>query len=171
MATTETERLHGAELGWFSNFLYTWFHWFTKALVGVYFRAWVINPENLPDEGAVIISPVHRSNLDVPLLGITCKRRARYFAKDSLFRTRIGRWIVITLGGFPVKRDATDRAALLAAQAVLELKFTSSCAGLPMLPVRPRRRSFLWVLVEVSGACQRAYIFRGLARLPTSTVS
>jgi 1-acyl-sn-glycerol-3-phosphate acyltransferase len=120
MATTEAERLHGAELGWFSTFLYRWFHWFTKALVGVYFRAWVINPENLPDEGAVIISPVHRSNLDVPLLGITCKRRARYFAKDSLFRTRIGRWIVITLGGFPVKRDATDRAALQAAQAVLE---------------------------------------------------
>lgn len=99
-------------------------YWFLKTLAGgvarVYFRAYSRNKENLPD-GAVIVSPVHRSNLDVPLLGATSPRRMRYLAKGSLFKTRFWGWVLTVLGGFPLDRGSfADRGALKAALAVLE---------------------------------------------------
>ncbi len=87
----------------------------------IWFRAAVHNRSNMPAHGPVIISPVHRSNLDVPLLGATCHRRLRYLAKGSLFETRFWAWFLTVLGGFPLDREASaDRSALKAAATVLE---------------------------------------------------
>jgi 1-acyl-sn-glycerol-3-phosphate acyltransferase len=86
----------------------------------VYFRVYARNKDAMPD-GAVIVAPVHRSNLDVPLLGATSPRRLRYLAKGSLFETRFWAWMITTLGGFPLDRGTmADRSALKAALAVLE---------------------------------------------------
>jgi len=113
-------RLKGGEIGWFSRLVYHTLHFIVAVLVLVYFRARVVNPKKLPPRGAVILAPVHRSNLDVPLLGATCPRRLRYFAKDTLFEKRFWRWLLTTVGGFPVRRDATDRQAVDAARRVLD---------------------------------------------------
>ena len=84
-----------------------------------YFRVYARNRSLMPD-GAVIVSPVHRSNLDVPLLGATSPRRLRYLAKGSLFTGRFAGWFLISLGGFPLDRGSNaDRGALKAAMAVL----------------------------------------------------
>ena len=40
--------------------------------------------------------------------------------KESLWRNRFGAWFLTAMGGFPVERGTADRAALRAAQAVLE---------------------------------------------------
>ena len=110
----------GGELGLFANIVYTCLHRAVRFLAFLYFRARVHGRDNLPATGAVIISPVHRSNLDVPLLGATSHRRLRYLAKGSLFKNRFWTWFLTTIGGFPLDRNATaDRGALDGALEVL----------------------------------------------------
>ena len=67
--------------------------------------------ENVPSEGAFILSPVHRSNLDFLLVLIATDRRMRFLAKDSLWKGVWGR-IFTALGGIPVARGSADREAL-----------------------------------------------------------
>jgi 1-acyl-sn-glycerol-3-phosphate acyltransferase len=114
------QRLKGGPMSLPSRAFYYSAHWLTRLLALLYFRGYVHDADNLPRTGAVIIAPVHRSNLDVPVLGATCPRRLRYFAKDSLFRNRFWTWLLTLVGAFPVHRDATDRQALEAAVRILE---------------------------------------------------
>lgn len=111
--------VRGGQQGLGSRITYKVLHTLVRGLVRVYFRAYARNRDKMP-EGAVIISPVHRSNLDVPMLGATSPRRLRYLAKGSLFKTRFWAWFLTALGGFPLDRESTaDRGALKAALAVL----------------------------------------------------
>lgn len=118
--TSVEERKHGGELSLASRAFYSLLHALVGVLVLGYFRARAHSSQKLPRKGGVIIAPVHRSNLDVPVLGATCPRRLRYFAKDSLFTNRFWTWLLTLVGGFPVRRDGTDRPALDAAIRVLE---------------------------------------------------
>lgn len=96
-------------------------HFAARVLALLYFRAYVRERKKLPWKGSVIISPVHRSNLDMPLLGATCQRRLRYLAKGSLFRSRFWGWFFTAVGAVPLDREVrADRAALKVALAVLE---------------------------------------------------
>ena len=69
--------------------------------------------EHVPAEGAYIVAPVHRSNLDFAMVLIVTKRRMRYLAKDSLWKGQ-GFWakVFTALGGIPVARGTADRDAL-----------------------------------------------------------
>lgn len=67
--------------------------------------------ENVPMSGAVIIAPVHVSFLDPPVLGGVCPRSLRFMAKEELFKGPLGA-LIRSLGAFPVKRGATDTAAV-----------------------------------------------------------
>ena len=111
----------GGRLGLSSRLMYHMLHALGQLLAFMYFRVYAHRPTKLPRKGAVIISPVHRSNLDVPLLGITCPRRLRYLAKGSLFKNPFWTWLLTLFGGFPLDREArADRGALNAAMNVLE---------------------------------------------------
>ena len=114
------ERMKGGTMSLPARAFYHGAHWLARLLVFLYFRGYVHHANNLPREGAVIVAPVHRSNLDVPVLGATSPRRLRYFAKDSLFTNRFWTWLLTLVGAFPVRRDSTDRQALEAAIRVLE---------------------------------------------------
>jgi 1-acyl-sn-glycerol-3-phosphate acyltransferase len=86
------------------------------ALVGackLWFRVSGTGREHVPAEGAFILAPVHRSNLDFALVLICTKRRMRYLAKDSLWKGG-GFWakVFTALGGIPVARGTADREAL-----------------------------------------------------------
>jgi 1-acyl-sn-glycerol-3-phosphate acyltransferase len=61
-----------------------------------------------------VLAPVHRSNIDTPLVaGVTpSDRRLCYMGKDSMWRHKVPGWLFTGLGGFPVKRGMADRAAL-----------------------------------------------------------
>jgi 1-acyl-sn-glycerol-3-phosphate acyltransferase len=76
----------------------------------VWWRLSIEGKENLP-EGPFVLSPVHRSNLDTPLMAIV-PRRLRFMGKDSLWKVRWGGWFLTALGGFPVERGTADREAL-----------------------------------------------------------
>jgi 1-acyl-sn-glycerol-3-phosphate acyltransferase len=92
------------------------FYRFCRMLCLIFLRIWcrmaVEGRENLPRSGAYIISPVHRSNLDTPIAGVAVTTRARYLAKDSLWKNKVLGWLVQALGGFPVARGTADREAL-----------------------------------------------------------
>ena len=86
----------------------------------VVFRVRVEGRENVPRSGGCVIAPVHRSNLDTPILGYITRRRMRYMGKDTLWKHKAMAWFVSALGGFPVVRGTADREALRSCQAVLE---------------------------------------------------
>ena len=87
----------------------------------LWFRYEVRGAEKLPTSGAFILSPVHRSNLDTPLLPVIRRAPIRFMGKDSLWNTnRAADWFLTMLGGFPVDRDAADRGALRVAEEILE---------------------------------------------------
>jgi 1-acyl-sn-glycerol-3-phosphate acyltransferase len=90
------------------------------AIARTVFRVQVIGRPNVPETGPFILSPIHRSNLDTPVIAAITRRRLRYMGKESLWRSRFGGWFFTTAGGFPVQRDSADRDALRAGREVLE---------------------------------------------------
>ncbi len=91
------------------------------AVAKLWFRYEVHGRENLPTSGAFILAPVHRSNLDTPLLPVIRTQPLRFMGKDSLWKVnRFADWFLTMLGGFPVERGAADRGALRAAEEILE---------------------------------------------------
>ena len=85
----------------------------------VIFRVRVIGRDRVPPSGAYVIAPSHRSILDVPFAAGITRRRIRFLAKQELFSGRVGGALFPRLGGIPVERGTTDRAALRACDAVL----------------------------------------------------
>lgn len=77
--------------------------------------------------GPCIVVANHESLLDAVLLPLAAREPLRFMAKEELFRTRAGAWLLEALGAFPVGRGRGDREALdrgaelLAAGAVLAI--------------------------------------------------
>lgn len=84
-----------------------------------YFRLQHRGSEHLNIEGAMIVAPVHRSNLDAPLIGGVSRRRFRALSKESLFGNRLATAFMASIGAFPVRRGAADREAMRAAERIL----------------------------------------------------
>jgi 1-acyl-sn-glycerol-3-phosphate acyltransferase len=89
------------------------------ALCRVLFRVRVVGRDHVPTDGAYVLAPSHRSILDIPFTAFTTRRRICFLAKQELFRSWLGRTVFPPLGGIPVERGSTDRAALRAADTVL----------------------------------------------------
>ena len=93
-------------------------------LVGLcrsYFRLRISGKENIPKTGAFILAPIHRSNVDTPIVSATTSRRLRFMGKDSLWKIRPIGVVLSALGGFPVSRGTADLEALKRCLAVLAL--------------------------------------------------
>jgi len=85
----------------------------------LYWRVTVEGPA-VPATGAVILAPVHRSNIDFLVASEVTRRKLFYMAKDSLWRSpRFGTFLE-SIGAFPVHREGADRLALDRSQDVLE---------------------------------------------------
>jgi 1-acyl-sn-glycerol-3-phosphate acyltransferase len=108
-------------------------------LVGLcylWFRMSVEGRHHIPTRGAFILAPVHRSNLDTPIVAAVTRRPLRFMGKDSLWAShKVVAWVLSALGGFPVARGTADRDALRRCQAILE-------AGQPLVlyPEGTRKR-------------------------------
>jgi 1-acyl-sn-glycerol-3-phosphate acyltransferase len=86
----------------------------------LWFRMSVEGLENVPPTGPFILAPVHRSNMDTPIVSVVTRRRLRYMGKDSLWKKAFPRWALSALGGFPVTRGTVDKEALVRCIAVLK---------------------------------------------------
>jgi len=85
----------------------------------VFWRVRVSGRENVPTTGPFILSPVHRSNIDAPLMACVTRRRMRYMGKDAMWKYRFSAWFSRSLGGFPVHRGNVDREALRISEAAV----------------------------------------------------
>lgn len=86
-----------------------------------YTRTKVIGRHNIPRQGAFVLAPIHRSNIDTPLAAAVSSRRLRFMGKDSLWKFAPIGWLLSALGAFPVTRGTADREALKRCIAVLEM--------------------------------------------------
>ena len=105
----------------FERALYAFAGTVLRAACRLWFRASARGTEHVPTEGAFILAPVHRSNLDFALTLLVTKRRMHYLAKDSLWKGQ-GFWakVFTALGGIPVARGTADREALRACVAAVD---------------------------------------------------
>ena len=81
-------------------------------------RSRVYGRRNVPQSGPVILAPNHVSNLDPPLVGVSCGRWPYTMAKAELFQGAFG-WVIEQMGTFPVHRGEADRKALKTARRLL----------------------------------------------------
>ncbi len=86
--------------------------------IRVVFRPRIHGRENLP-QGPFILSAMHRSFMDTPIVGVMTSRRLRFMGKESLWENKLLGAFLTSMGGFPVHRDSADRTALRAASDVL----------------------------------------------------
>lgn len=86
----------------------------------LYWRVSMNGTERVPRTGPFILAPVHRSNVDTPLVCGLTSRRMRYIGKKEMWKYTWSAWFFTTLGGIPVDRGEPDRHAMRQAQAVLE---------------------------------------------------
>ena len=100
-----------------------WLYWSLRILIRMigrlYLRTRIVGAHRLEADGAFIIAPVHRSNLDGPLVNSRCPRTVRSLAKIEMFKGSVGTWISAMIGSFPVHRGAGDRRTLQAAVNLL----------------------------------------------------
>jgi 1-acyl-sn-glycerol-3-phosphate acyltransferase len=87
-------------------------------LLRTYFRMRVSGRDHIPDEGAAIVAPNHKSFWDSFFIGICTKRHLRYMAKTELIEARYGP-LLVRLGAFPVRRGEADSDALETARTIL----------------------------------------------------
>jgi len=68
--------------------------------------------EHIPASGPFILAPVHRSNVDTPLVCGLTRRRLRYLGKEEMWKYGWSAWFFDNLGGIPVNRGEPDRQAM-----------------------------------------------------------
>jgi 1-acyl-sn-glycerol-3-phosphate acyltransferase len=99
-----------------------WYAFVRSVVVGfskTFWRLRVEGTEHVP-AGPFILSPVHRSNIDTPLVAAVTRRPLRYMGKDAMWKYGWSAWFFTSLGGFPVHRGTADREALKKCVTVLE---------------------------------------------------
>jgi 1-acyl-sn-glycerol-3-phosphate acyltransferase len=95
----------------------------------------VIGAEKIPADGAFVLAPVHRSNVDFALTSLVTKRPMRYMGKDNIWKSKLLGRFVTMLGAFPVHRGSADRDALKACTDIV-----SGGSPLVMFPEGTRQR-------------------------------
>ena len=94
--------------------------WHTGRLIArLYWRMEVVGADRIPDSGAFVIAPVHRSNLDFFLAGLPVRQPVRYMAKSSIFLGGLADRFLFAMGAFPVERDTADFRSIRTCEAYL----------------------------------------------------
>jgi len=65
-----------------------------------------------PASGGVLVVSNHQSNLDPVLVGLCCRRRLNYVARDTLFGFAPFRWFINSLDAIPIDREGTGLGGL-----------------------------------------------------------
>ena len=100
--------------------LYTFCRFLAVPLFGGVFGCRLKGGENLPRTGPVIVACNHKSYADPVIAGMVCDRPLTYMAKKELFVNPYLRWLITSLGAFPIDRGAGDREALMRALEILD---------------------------------------------------
>ena len=116
MSNEEAHRL-AREKG-VSRWLYALVRGLVSPLFRLYFRMHISGAEWIPEEGAAVVAPNHKSFWDSFFIGVCTRRHVRFMAKTELIQARYGR-LLVRLGAFPVRRGQADEDALETARVIL----------------------------------------------------
>ncbi|MCF7848889.1 MAG: 1-acyl-sn-glycerol-3-phosphate acyltransferase [Kiritimatiellales bacterium] len=101
-------------------------------LFNFYFRLWnrlqVRGVEHVPETGGMLLATNHASFLDPAIIGASLRARPILFlARDSLWKSRFGKWWMDRVGCIPVSRGTGDMRAL---RKMIERLKNGSCVAL-----------------------------------------
>ncbi len=110
--------------------LYRALRWLLGMAMRVFFRqVEVVGLEHVPARGPVIFAGNHPNSLIDPILIlVTCGRVVHFAAKDTLFTTRIMRWLLRGLGAVPLARR-DDHGGAIDNQSAFTAMFETLEAG------------------------------------------
>lgn len=106
--------------------LYSFFQLWLPRLFQICFGCERQGVENIPREGGLILAANHISNWDPPVAAAFVPRKVHYMAKEELFRVPLFSQAIRALGAFPVRRGASDRAAI---RKAINLLADGACLG------------------------------------------
>lgn len=98
--------------------LYAVFKLILRPLLMLIYRVRIAGAEHIPQSGAAIIAPNHKSLYDSFFIALATKRHLRFMGKSELFETPFG-GLLVRLGAFPVRRGTSDAEALDTARSIL----------------------------------------------------
>ncbi|MGI6124045.1 MAG: lysophospholipid acyltransferase family protein [Acetivibrionales bacterium] len=97
---------------------------FAKFLFFLYFifsrRVKIEGRENIPKTGPVLLYANHPSAWDMFLIAVFTKRKVHYMAKAELFKNPILRFLLKSVGAFPVSRGKGDVGSVKTVFKLLE---------------------------------------------------
>jgi 1-acyl-sn-glycerol-3-phosphate acyltransferase len=100
------------------------FYTFAKVIMRIVFalvyRLRTVGADNLPGSGAAILCGNHLSLLDPLAAAVSVGRPVRFMGKKELFKAPALRWLIHSLGAFPVDRGNTDMAAVRTSLSILK---------------------------------------------------
>jgi 1-acyl-sn-glycerol-3-phosphate acyltransferase len=115
--TNEEAHLLAREKG-VSRPLYALVRGLMAPLLRLWFRMHVSGAGHIPQSGAAIIAPNHKSFWDSFFIAVCTPRHLRFMAKTELIEARYGK-LLVRLGAFPVRRGQSDADALETARTIL----------------------------------------------------
>jgi len=86
----------------------------------IFLRTKAIGLENIPQAGPFIIACNHASHLDPAIAGSQPKRHIHFFARDSLFKLPVLRWLLPRVNAHQIRRGEGDLKALRKAEEMLK---------------------------------------------------
>ena len=95
--------------------------WSVRILLHILYRVKYVGEKQLPEEGAYILCPNHRSVIDIPIAGTYSKGRWAYFmGKKELFEKPFSRVFMNIMDVFPVDRGKGDIGSIKKALGYLK---------------------------------------------------
>ena len=113
---------------------YSFFRLLSAIIFKILFRFKARGLEHIPKTGGFILASNHVSYLDPIAVGIACRRKLNYMAKEELFCNPLFSGFLSRINVFPVKRDSADLSALKEA-----MRRVRTGAGLVLFPEGSRR--------------------------------
>lgn len=89
----------------------------------IMFKVVVIDKDNVPDEGGIVLCGNHISNYDPIMIAVPLRhrRQVKYIAKKELFQSKLGNFLFNSIGAFPVDRQSKmDMKAFRKAVSILK---------------------------------------------------
>ncbi len=98
------------------------FYRIAKTVVGLYLRLLfrVEVKGNIPKTGGFLVCPNHTSNYDPAVVAAFSNRQLTFMAKQELFSFPLFRWLIQSLGAFPVNRNSNSLSAVKTALSILK---------------------------------------------------
>lgn len=89
-------------------------------LVIIVYRPKITGKENIPKEGAALITPNHVHALDSAVILTTNKRQVSFMAKEELYKNGFIKWLAKIFNIFPVRRGGKDLEAIKTSLKILK---------------------------------------------------